>query len=164
MFGKKEKYDFDKYISALSCFAEYAYKSSEIDVARLQIEESDSLLRALDYTRLYLISDLASAWLNFDAETTKIFERKLFAKFYQKYPEDFLTELHFSVKSNETLFGDITDFIATNFSNDTFEKLSIAAYVTADFKASLEMFASIFRATKIKNDLFIIDFKKLRKK
>ncbi len=164
MFGKKKKYNFDQYISALSCFAEYAYNSSEKDIAKLKIEETHSLLRALDYTRLYLVSDLASAWLNFDVATKKVFERKLFAKFYSVYPEDFITDLRSAIKSNETQFGDLADFIATIFSNDSFEKLSILSYTVSDLTASMQMFSSFFRATKVKNNLFCVNFRKLKRK
>lgn len=160
MFGKKQKFDEEKYISSISFFAEHAYKSCEKAIASLDIEDKGSLLTALDYTRLYFLSDLMATWLEFEG-SKYLLQEKIFGKFYSIYPDDFLASLCDAIQSEDTKLGDACDFLVRNFSDGALERLELLSFVGTDLMASMQLFSSFLRATKKKNGYYIVNYKKL---
>lgn len=137
---------------------------SKLLVEKYNISNKDKLLRAVEYTKLYLAADLADVWLNLGSVTKSQFENKLLLRFDEMYPKKFISDLASSVKSYETKVGDICNFLARSFASESsLDKLNVLEFVTSTLNTSLDMFCALFRATKFKNGLYIVNYSKMAK-
>ncbi len=159
MFGKKQKFDLNEYIAIISILAEDAYKICEKQIESLNIKDKESLMRALDYTRLYFLSDLMVAWLELD-DDRYLLQKKIYGKFYSVYPDDFLKSLSDAIQSDDTKLGDVCSFLARNFSDDASEELLILTFIGSNLMPSMETFSDFLKATKRKNGYYIVDYNK----
>lgn len=159
MLNNKQKFNLDSYLSMLALFDQYAYDSCEKDASLPDMPDQHLFLTILDYTRLYLIADLAVAY--FDGLEKDMFEKKLFAKFYQTYPSVFVSDLKSAIKSPDTQLGDICTLLCDNFTDEPFTRLELLTFISKDLIASLKLFATLFKSTKLKNGWFILDFNAL---
>lgn len=160
---KKETFTYEAYIKHIAYIAERCYKKSEKLFSNASITHKDELLQALDYTRLFFAADLYAAWLCIGDCSRAEFQKKLFAHFYKTYPEDFLSDLQDSIKSDETKLGDVCNFLVDSFSNEgAISKIYLLELIRSDLTPSLKLFSSAFRATTLREDgMYVINCSKM---
>ena len=65
----KRKFNLKEYIAMLALVANKSYESSEVFINKFGLADNKDLLVGLDFTRLFLVADLASCWLDIDRNT-----------------------------------------------------------------------------------------------
>ena len=156
----KKKFDYKEYISLLSMLMNASFESTQEVLHKKQANTNIRFLNAMKLSLIYITADLSYHWLELNKETV---QKDLTNQFYKKYPETFFLHLDTIVESQETLMGDIYDFLVDIFSpEDAFTRTEILLFINSELTPALNCFSAMFQATKRKGEYFFVNFRKYR--